>query len=116
MKLRYVSLLLTFILVIGSIVSAYASDAKNNSVLLRYSKQIKEHGSIDFKSAFLKLDEYVTRQEAVSVTLDLMGYDLSKTKIYFVPYTDNFVEVVIEGTKKMEKNSVSQNFTMNRWI
>lgn len=110
MKLRHMlAFLLTFILVIGSIVPAYASDATITQSYYDIANRLKNTEVLTFKSASLKLDEYVTRQEAVSVTLDLMGYDLSKTKIYFVPYTDNLVEVVIEGTKKNgEKFSFSK--------
>ena len=110
MKLRHMlAFLLTFILVIGSIIPAYASDATITQSYYDIANRLKNTEVLTFKSASLKLDEYVTRQEAVSVTLDLMGYDLSKTKIYFVPYTDNLVEVVIEGTKKNgEKFSFSK--------
>ena len=111
MKSKHILIfLLTFILSISSVIPVYAND--NTTITQSYydiANRLKNTEVLTFKSASPKLDEYVTRQEAVSVTLDLMGYDLSKTKIYFVPYADNLVEVVIEGTKKNgEKFSFSK--------
>lgn len=113
MKSKHILIfLLTFILSIGSVIPVYAND--NTTITQSYydiANRLKNNEVLTFKSASLKLDESVTRQEAVSVVLDLMGYNLSKTDINFVPYNNNLVEVVVEGEKKNgEKFSFSKTY------
>lgn len=113
MKSKHILIfLLTFILSIGSVIPVYAND--NTTITQSYydiANRLKNNKVLTFKSASLKLDESVTRQEAVSVVLDLMGYNLSKTDINFVPYNNNLVEVVVEGKKKNgEKFSFSKTY------
>jgi len=100
--------ILSFLLVISSLIPVYANGinttAINNKVITQsyydIATRLKNAGVLNFKSNSLNLDEKVTRQEAVSAMLDIMGYNLSETKIHFVPYNDKLVEVVIQGEKK----------------
>lgn len=99
----FLSLLLVFFSFATPVYAKTEAKTTSNDITFSYydiAHRLNNAKVIKFKSKDFKLDEKITRQEAVSMALDILGYNITKTNIHFIPYTDDLTEVIIEGEMK----------------